>query len=100
MNMLDKWLAYFSDKTTEEERYDLLKGDKIMSLVAAAENKFFGDEEHVLAYLSAEKAEKDAKAALDYATDKGRNERDVEHVTSMFKKNLTASEIANFFRFI
>ena len=74
MNKLDKWLAYLSNKTDPQERYNLLTGDKIMTQVALAEERFFSDPDKVLAYIRAEKAENDAEAREDFVREEGRRE--------------------------
>ena len=93
MNMLDKWLAYLSNKTDSQERYNLLTGDEIMTQVALAEEKFFSDPEKVLAYVKAEKSENDAIAREDFVRDEAKNEGKEEVVINMLKKNMSPDEI-------
>ena len=93
MNMLDKWLAYLSNKTDSQERYNLLTGDEIMTQLALAEEKFFSDPEKVLAYVKAEKSENDAIAREDFVRDEEREKRDREIVRQMKKEKIDNSVI-------
>lgn len=93
MNMLDKWLAYLSNKTDSQERYNLLTGDEIMTQVALAEEKFFSDPEKVLAYVKAEKSENDAIAREDFVRDEEREKRDREIVQNMIRKKYDIDSI-------
>ena len=67
MNRMDKWAAYFSPSTTDEELKEIAKSEAAIRDAMEVENMFTKDEVAKRAYDKAEKFRRDQAAQLEYA---------------------------------
>ena len=71
MSRLDKWLAYFSSKTPDEEMEEIAMSDSMIQEALNAENAFMLDPAMLSAYDAAEEARRDQAARDSYLLDEG-----------------------------
>ncbi len=73
-SQLERWLTYFSSRTTPEELEEIAMGDFLIQRALDAEKPFLADPDLVTAYEIAERAEHDAVSRDLYHEKKGRDE--------------------------
>lgn len=71
MNRMEKWAAYFSPGTTDEELEEIAADEKAIKEAMEVEDVFTQDEVAKRAYEKAEKFRRDQAAQLEYADAKG-----------------------------
>ena len=71
MNRMEKWAAYFSPKTTDEEMSAIIESDANIRAAVEVEKMFTQDEIARRAYEKAEKFRRDQAAQLHYAVSQG-----------------------------
>ena len=71
MTRLDKWMAYFSGKTTDEEMEEIAMGAPMIQAALEAEESFLLDPLRVSAYEAAEAARRDQVARDQYVRREG-----------------------------
>jgi predicted transposase/invertase (TIGR01784 family) len=74
MNRMEKWAAYFSPMTPEDELVDIAQSEPAIREAMEVEDVFTQDEISRRAYEKAEKFRRDQQAQLTFAETKGRNE--------------------------
>ena len=72
MNRMEKWAAYFSPGTTDEELEEIAAGEEAIREAMEVEDVFTKDEVAKRSYEKAEKFRRDQAAQLEYAERKGR----------------------------
>ncbi len=79
LNLEEKFYYFLrhAEETSPEELKQLIGKDKILSQAYSELNKVYWTEEELMQYESDEKAQRDNKAAMDYAKEKG-NEEGIE----------------------
>jgi predicted transposase/invertase (TIGR01784 family) len=71
MNRMEKWAAYFSPGTTDEELEEIAAGEEAIREAMEVEDVFTKDEVAKRSYEKAEKFRRDQAAQLEYAEKKG-----------------------------
>ncbi len=74
MNRMEKWAAYFSPSTTDEELEEIAAGEEAIREAMEVEDVFTKDEVAKRSYEKAEKFRRDQAAQLEYAEKKGHGE--------------------------
>ena len=82
LNRLEKWLSYFSKKTSQQELEEIAMSEPMIRQALNAEVIFTEDQIKRRAYEKAEKAHRDHIAILNYAVSKSRAEGVVEGRTA------------------
>ena len=89
MNRMEKWAAYFSPGTTDEELEEIAAGEEAIREAMEVEDVFTKDEVAKRSYEKAEKFRRDQAAQLEYAERKGRAKERAEglaKVVAMLKR--------------
>ncbi|MBQ7498228.1 MAG: PD-(D/E)XK nuclease family transposase [Selenomonas sp.] len=90
MNRMERWAAYFSPVTPEEEIAELAAEDEDIRAAVEVEKMFTQDEVARRKYELAEKFRRDQAAQLRFARDEGRKEL----LRGMFKAGIGIEQIA------
>ena len=89
MNRMEKWAAYFSPGTTDEELEEIAAAEEAIREAMEVEDVFTKDEVAKRSYEKAEKFRRDQAAQLEYAERKGRAKERAEglaKVVAMLKR--------------
>ena len=104
---VEKWAAYFSQKTPEKELEEIAETDQGIQAAMEVDDMFTKDEKARRVYELAEKARRDRMSMINCAERKGRTEglaegrtegRAEEHesmIINMLKANLSTEQVAN-----
>ena len=107
MNRVEKWAAYFSQRTPEKELEEIAETDQGIQAAMEVDDMFTKDEKARRVYELAEKARRDRMSMINCAERKGRTEglaegrtegRAEEHesmIINMLKANLSTEQVAN-----
>jgi flagellar biosynthesis/type III secretory pathway protein FliH len=74
MNRMEKWAAYFSPSTSDEELAEIAASETAIQEAMEVEDVFTKDEVAKRSYEKAEKFRRDQAAQLRYAEEEGRKE--------------------------
>ena len=74
MNRMEKWAAYFSPSTPDEELAEIAASEAAIQEAMEVEDVFTKDEVAKRSYEKAEKFRRDQAAQIRYATEEGRQE--------------------------
>ena len=80
MNRMEKWAAYFSPGTTDEELEEIAAAEEAIREAMEVEDVFTKDEVAKRSYEKAEKFRRDQAAQLSYARQEGRAEGRAEGI--------------------
>ena len=80
MNRMEKWAAYFSPATSDEELEEIAAGEEAIKEAMEVEDVFTKDEVARRSYEKAEKFRRDQAAQLSYARQEGRAEGRAEGI--------------------
>jgi predicted transposase/invertase (TIGR01784 family) len=89
MNRMEKWAAYFSPSTPDEELAEIAASEAAIQEAMEVEDVFTKDEVAKRSYEKAEKFRRDQAAQLRYAAEEGRKEGEAESLkkaVAMLKK--------------
>ena len=89
MNRMEKWAAYFSPSTPDEELAEIAASETAIQEAMEVEDVFTKDEVAKRSYEKAEKFRRDQAAQLRYAAEEGRKEGEAESLkkaVAMLKK--------------
>ena len=89
MNRMEKWAAYFSPSTPDEELAEIAASEAAIQEAMEVEDVFTKDEVAKRSYEKAEKFRRDQAAQLKYAAEEGRKEGEAESLkkaVAMLKK--------------
>jgi predicted transposase/invertase (TIGR01784 family) len=89
MNRMEKWTAYFSPSTPDEELAEIAASEAAIQEAMEVEDVFTKDEVAKRSYEKAEKFRRDQAAQLRYAAEEGRKEGEAESLkkaVAMLKK--------------
>ena len=107
MNRVEKWAAYFSQRTPEKELEEIAETDQGIQAAMEVDDMFTKDEKARRVYELAEKSRRDRMSMINCAERKGRTEglaegrtegRAEEHesmIINMLKANLSTEQVAN-----
>ena len=83
MNRMEKWAAYFSPDTTDEELEDIAKSEAAIREAMEVEDVFTKDEVAKRAYDKAEKFRRDQAAQISYARREGEEKGEEKGIKAM-----------------
>ena len=86
MNRMEKWAAYFSPSTPDEELAEIAASETAIQEAMEVEDVFTKDEVAKRSYEKAEKFRRDQAAQIRYATEEGRQEGRKEGEAESLKK--------------
>ena len=94
MNRMEKWAAYFSPGTTDEELEEIAAGEEAIREAMEVEDVFTKDEVAKRSYEKAEKFRRDQAAQLNFARQEGREEGILGTIVALKSLNLDKKAIA------
>ena len=94
MNRMEKWAAYFSPGTTDEELEEIAAGEEAIREAMEVEDVFTKDEVAKRSYEKAEKFRRDQAAQLNYAEKRGEEKGIRGTVVALKSLNLDKKAIA------
>ena len=83
MNRMEKWAAYFSPGTTDEELEEIAAGEEAIREAMEVEDVFTKDEVAKRSYEKAEKFRRDQVAQLEYAERRGEEKGEEKGIKAM-----------------
>ena len=99
MNRVEKWAAYFSQKTPEKELEEIAETDQGIQAAMEVDDMFTKDEKARRIYELAEKSRRDQMSMIHSAERRGREEGLAEGresmIINMLKANLPTEQVAN-----
>ena len=99
MNRVEKWAAYFSQRTPEKELEEIAETDQGIQAAMEVDDMFTKDEKARRIYELAEKSRRDQMSMIHSAERRGREEGLAEELESMIinmlKANLPTEQVAN-----
>ena len=94
MNRMEKWAAYFSPGTTDEELEEIAAGEEAIREAMEVEDVFTKDEVAKRSYEKAEKFRRDQAAQLNYAEKRGEEKGIRGTIVALKSLNLDKKAIA------
>ena len=94
MNRMEKWAAYFSPDTSDEELEEIAESEEAIKEAMEVEDVFTKDEVAKRAYEKAEKFRRDQAAQLRHARQEGREEGILGTITALKSLDLDKEAIA------
>ena len=99
MNRVEKWAAYFSQRTPEKELEEIAETDQGIQAAMEVDDMFTKDEKARRIYELAEKSRRDQMSMIHSAERRGREEGLAEGresmIINMLKANLPTEQVAN-----
>ena len=89
MNRMEKWAAYFSPATSDEELEEIAAGEEAIKEAMEVEDVFTKDEVAKRSYEKAEKFRRDQAAQLNFARQESRNEERAKAVAMLKRMKLS-----------
>ena len=89
MNRMEKWAAYFSPATSDEELEEIAAGEEAIKEAMEVEDVFTRDEVARRSYEKAEKFRRDQAAQLNFARQESRNEERAKAVAMLKRLKLS-----------
>ena len=89
MNRMEKWAAYFSPATSDEELEEIAAGEEAIKEAMEVEDVFTKDEVAKRSYEKAEKFRRDQAAQLNFARQESRNEERAKAVAMLKRLKLS-----------
>ena len=89
MNRMEKWAAYFSPATSDEELEEIAAGEEAIKEAMEVEDVFTKDEVARRSYEKAEKFRRDQAAQLNFARQESRNEERAKAVAMLKRLKLS-----------
>ena len=83
MNRMEKWAAYFSPDTSDEELEEIAESEEAIKEAMEVEDVFTKDEVAKRSYEKAEKFRRDQAAQLSYAHDEGKMSERISNIKNL-----------------